>query len=195
MLKKTWLGVLAGAVIIAGAGFGANKIFADEKDSFMTTQEAVKKVEERYPGKVKEIERDGRGARAVYEIELEGSNGEYDIKMDARTGKMLKVQQDQNVAFTNNDDDTKGSDDTVDRGDHREQNQSKEKIGYEQAEKIALGKFDGKVSEIELDQDDGRWIYDVGVKNGRQEADLEIDAYTGKVLFLSVENHDSGDND
>ncbi|PTM51332.1 PepSY domain-containing protein [Desmospora activa] len=205
-MRKTGLVVLVGAVIIAGAGFGVNKIFAGESDPTLTVQEVTQKVEERYPGKVKEVERDDKGSHVVYEIELAGSNGEYEIKMDANTGEILKVEQQQvltdDTAKDSKDgnDDEHQSDNTVARDDDQEQKPSddqgqkqpkdKKRISYEQAKKVALSKFDGKITEIELDEDDGRWIYDVEIKNGKQEADVEIDAYTGEVLFMSVENDD-----
>lgn len=198
-MKKAGLTLLVGAVVIAGAGIGVNKIFAGEGDSTLTVQEASQKVEERYPGKVTEVERENSGSRTVYEIELEGSNGEYEVKMDANTGEILKVEQKRFLgeATTNKEEDRKDdanqSDDIADTAEDKHQEkqpQSKKQIGYDQAKKIALSKFDGKITEIELDEDDGRWIYEVEIKNGKQEADVEIDAYTGEVLFLSVENDD-----
>ena len=63
-------------------------------------------------------------------------------------------------------------------------------ISKEQAKKIALSKFNGKFEEIELDKDDGRLKYEIEMKNGNQEAEIEIDAYTGEILFMSTEDDD-----
>jgi hypothetical protein len=35
----------------------------------------------------------------------------------------------------------------------------------------------------------------VEVEDGQQETDMEIDAYTGKVLFMSMENDNGDDQD
>ncbi|MBA4602232.1 PepSY domain-containing protein [Thermoactinomyces mirandus] len=197
-MSKTWLAVLTGAVVIAGLGFGINQIFAGEGNPALTEKEAAQKAEERYPGTVKEIELDDKGTRHVYEIELLGSNGEYEIKMDAGTGEILKVEQSRTTGTKASDDGRKGDEVDDVRDDQGGKSQpapeksatEQKRISYEQAKNIALSKFNGKIGEIELDEDDGRWIYEVEIKKGRQEADMEIDAYTGKILFMSIENDD-----
>jgi uncharacterized membrane protein YkoI len=195
-MNKTWLAVIVGAVIIAGVGFGVNQLFAGESGPALTTEEATQKVEERYPGSVTEIELDNKGTRQVYEIELEGSGGYYEIKMDANTGKILKMEQGQRVKEKKpSDDPVEGgneSDEATAENDPGREKTAKEqkRISYDEAKAIALNKFDGTIKEIELDEDDGRWIYEVELKKGKQEADMEIDAYTGEILFLSVEYDD-----
>lgn len=191
-MKKTWVAVLAGAVLISGIGFGVNQMFAGEGEPALTEKEAVQKAEERYPGKVKEIELDDKGKRQVYEIELQGSKGEYEIKMDANSGEILKVEQEKKEANQNNQ---QKDDDQNDKGVKNqpapEKSVNKQKlISKEQAKKIALSKFNGKFEEIELDKDDGRLKYEIELKNGNQEAEIEIDAYTGEILFMSTEDDD-----
>lgn len=191
-MKKTWVAVLAGAVLISGIGFGVNQMFAGEGEPALTEKEAVQKAEERYPGKVKEIELDDKGNRQVYEIELQGSKGEYEIKMDANSGEILKVEQEKKEANQNNQ---QKDDDQDDKGIKNqpapEKSVNKQKlISKEQAKKIALSKFNGKFEEIELDKDDGRLKYEIELKNGNQEAEIEIDAYTGEILFMSTEDDD-----
>ncbi|MFC4025345.1 PepSY domain-containing protein [Oceanobacillus longus] len=63
-------------------------------------------------------------------------------------------------------------------------------IGEGKAKSIALGQFSGNVEEIELDNDDGRSIYEVEIKNGNKEAEVEIDAYTGAVLVIEIDTDD-----
>ena len=195
-MNKTWIAVLVGAVVIAGLGFGVNQIFAGEGGPALTEREAAQKAEERYPGTVKEIELDDQGARHVYEIELHGAGGEYEIKMDANTGEILKVEQSQATAAgeegrMDDDRENEGADDQ--RASEAPAKEAKY-IGYEQAKKIARSKFNGRIKEIELDEDDGRWIYEVEMKKGKREAELEIDAYTGEILFMSLENDDDDDD-
>lgn len=122
-------------------------------------------------------------------LSRKGASGEYEIKMDANTGEILKMEQSKVVDPSGREDDN--------RDDHKEgdrvagQRVQKEKpISYEQAKKIARSKFDGQIVEIELDEDDGRWIYEVEMRKGKREAEFEIDAYTGKILFMSLENDD-----
>lgn len=191
-MNKTWLAVLVGAMIIAAAGFGVNQIFAGENDPVLTAEEASEKAEERYPGKVTEIELSEKGSRTVYEMELEGPDGEYEIKMDANTGEILKVEQERRSEQQKADMDDMRKDDDEQKTDAGGQGQvnSKKRIGYNEAKQIALKKFNGKIKEIEIDLDDGRLIYEVEIRKGKQEAEFEIDAYTGEILFMSVENDD-----
>ncbi|MGJ9459425.1 PepSY domain-containing protein [Oceanobacillus sp. CF4.6] len=68
-------------------------------------------------------------------------------------------------------------------------------IGESKAKSIALDQFSGNVEEIELDNDDGRSIYEVEIKNGNKEAEVEIDAYTGAVLVIEIDTDDDDDDD
>ncbi|GGA59233.1 peptidase [Kroppenstedtia guangzhouensis] len=190
-MNKTWAAVLTGAIIIAGAGFGVNQIFAGQSDPALTVQEASEKAEERYPGKVLEIEKDHKGSRLVYELELEGPNGIYEIEMDANTGEVLKVEQGVSAKQTKDDTDDmeKGDKQTAD-DNQKKTNKNKKRIDFKEAKQIALNKFRGKIEEIELDEDDGRLVYEVEIKKGKQEAEFEIDANTGEILFMSIENDD-----
>lgn len=55
-------------------------------------------------------------------------------------------------------------------------------IGFEKAAEIALEMADGKVTDIELGEDDGRREYEVEIRSAEYEYDFDIDAYTGEVL-------------
>ena len=55
-------------------------------------------------------------------------------------------------------------------------------ISQADATAIAEKAVNGKVVEIEKDEDDGLIKYEVELKTDRGEAEVEIDASTGKVL-------------
>lgn len=61
-------------------------------------------------------------------------------------------------------------------------------IDAEAAKKIALGAFSGTVTELELDEDDGRLIYEIEMESAIGEAELEIDAYTGEIIYISIDS-------
>ena len=42
--------------------------------------------------------------------------------------------------------------------------------------------------EVDLDQDDGRWVYDVEVKTANGSSDVEVHAISGKVIKAEYEN-------
>lgn len=61
-------------------------------------------------------------------------------------------------------------------------------IDRNRAVQIALAKFPGKVEEVELDDDDGRLIYEIEIENGDKEAEFDIDAKTGKILKFEIDD-------
>lgn len=63
-------------------------------------------------------------------------------------------------------------------------------IDINQAVAIAKSQFNGKVIEAELDKDDGRLIYEIEMENGQEEAEFEIDAYTGEILVIEIDRDD-----
>ncbi|MFD0951687.1 PepSY domain-containing protein [Virgibacillus natechei] len=58
------------------------------------------------------------------------------------------------------------------------------------AEEIALNEFDGQITELELDEDDGRLMYEIEIEDGEDEAEIEIDAYTGEILVIEIDRED-----
>lgn len=61
-------------------------------------------------------------------------------------------------------------------------------IDKNRAIQIALAEFPGKVEDVELDDDDGRLIYEIEIENGDQEAEIEIDAITGKIIMIDIDD-------
>jgi uncharacterized membrane protein YkoI len=61
-------------------------------------------------------------------------------------------------------------------------------ITLEEAKQIAVDKVkNGKVTEIELDKDDGYYHFDVDLKDEMYEYDLEVDAFTGEITKFEKE--------
>src|SRR5690625_687584 len=61
-------------------------------------------------------------------------------------------------------------------------------IDVNKAIDIALEQFPGVVDEAELDEEDGRLIYEIEIEGNGEEAEFEIDAYTGEVLVVEIED-------
>ena len=72
----------------------------------------------------------------------------------------------------------------------KQQQAKKAVIGTNKARSIALAEFSGTIEGIELDDDDDRLIYEVEIADGDNEAEIEIDAYTGEILFMDLEIDD-----
>ena len=61
-------------------------------------------------------------------------------------------------------------------------------ISVEEAIEIALEEFSGKVEEAEFDEDDGRYLYEIEIENGDKEAEFEIDAVTGEIIDMEIDD-------
>ena len=60
-------------------------------------------------------------------------------------------------------------------------------IDVNEAINIALAKFPGTVDEVELEEEDGRLIYEIEIEANGEEAEFEIDAYTGEIIVIEIE--------
>src|SRR5690625_402376 len=60
-------------------------------------------------------------------------------------------------------------------------------ISIDEAVDIALSKFTGQVTEVEVEEEDGRLIYEVEIESGEEEAEIEIDAHTGEVIVIEID--------
>ena len=133
-----------------------------------------------------EIEPELDESPAHYEVELHTAWGEFEYLVDAYTGKVLSGQKDLLSIVSGQGDVSKPVDSkTTPSGD----------IGYAKAKSIALnhaGVNENKAYDIgiELDDEDGRLVYEVEFKSGNVEYDYEIDASSGAILKHETELDD-----
>ena len=126
---------------------------------------------------------------AHYEVELHTQWGEFEYLVDAYTGKVLSGQKDLLAAVSASNETTKPS------GQKPAPSGTMQDIGYAKAKSIALnhaGLSENQVydMDIELDDEDGKLVYEIEFKSGNMEYDYEIDARTGAVLKHEVERDD-----
>ena len=62
------------------------------QNNYITSEKAIEIAEKEVNGNVIEIDRDDEDGRIIYEIELKTNNGEVELKLDAITGKVLKIE-------------------------------------------------------------------------------------------------------
>ena len=137
---------------------------------------------------------------AHYEVELEDRSGtEYEYRIDAYTGAVLTsyVEPDGHDDVDDHDD----YDDDHDDDDSRVwylptgSTQPTGQIGHAAAKAAALthaGVSESRAydMDVELDDEDGRWVYEVEFKADGMEYEYVIDAYTGAVLEYDMEQDD-----
>ena len=123
---------------------------------------------------------------AHYEVELQTAWGEFEYLVDAYTGKVLSGQKDLLAAVSASNETTKPS------GQKPVPSGTVQDIGYAKAKSIALNH--AGVSEnqaydmdIELDDEDGKLVYEIEFKSGGMEYSYEINAATGAILKHEAE--------
>ena len=182
MMIPALAGVLAiGGVVVAG---NAGVSLAAESKGLLTIEEAKAIAVKSVGGKVTEIELDREKSGAIYEVEVQSAGIEYDLDIDAKTGKVLRTDQDDRDG---DDRDDRNDDDDVIVTDAKT-------ISEEAAIAIAMKQAKGTVAKVELDNDDGRVVYEIEIKDGMYEYDFDIDAVSGDVLKFE-KDHDDDDND
>lgn len=112
------------------------------------------------------IKLDADDDEAEYEIEFFTATEKFEIEIDAKTGSVLKVER--KAVKTPQEE----------QGDH---------ITAKRAQEIALEHANLAASEvvmekIELDYDDGIYVYEVEFVSGGYEYEYKIDAKTGEIL-------------
>ena len=126
---------------------------------------------------------------AHYEGELHTQWGEFEYLVDAYTGKVLSGQKDLPTTVSAQNEAAKPS------GQKPAPSGTAQDIGYAKAKSIALnhaGVSESKAydMDIELDEEDGKLVYEVEFKSAGYEYDYEIDAATGTILQQETEKDD-----
>lgn len=125
--------------------------------------------------KVIEIELEEDDGLTYYQVELENDTHEFEVEIDAFTGKVLIIEMEQR------DDQASAKTQVMSRA------------AIEQLINKSYANY--RIEKIELDDDNGRMVYEIELKSGRTEIDMELDAVTGKVLDFDKEVEDDEDED
>ena len=149
---------------------------------------------------------------AHYEVELQTAWGEFEYLVDAYTGKVLSGQKDLLAAVSASNETVTGvglvpsstsgqkpasasNETTKPSGQKPAPSGTVQDIGYAKAKSIALnhaGLSENQAydMDIELDDEDGKLVYEVEFKSGNMEYDYEINAATGAILKHETEIDD-----
>jgi len=138
--------------------------------------------------KMTKIRLDKENRKFIYEIEFYTERKKYKYNIDANTGKVLSYsEKEQSSASTVIRDDgkiinTNGSDTEI--------RKTPKYIGMEKAKEIAVSRITGakkiNVTNIQLDNEKGRMIYEGRMVYKNTEYKFDIDATTGEVIKWEV---------
>ncbi|MCT6930017.1 MAG: PepSY domain-containing protein [Lysinibacillus fusiformis] len=156
-----------------GTAIGSTTLLSGsaQEKKILSMQEIEKKALAVVDGTVADIELDQNRYRSVYEVEVHADKEEYDLKFDAYTGKLLKQKKERQ-----DDDDNEWVN----------ANTTTNLISKEKAIEAALTKAKGTVTKIKLD--DG--IYEIELKNGQYEYDVDVDSITGEIVDFEQDMED-----
>ena len=151
--------LIIGAIILGSIGFSTSALAA------ISEQQAKDIVKKETPnGQITKFKLDRENRRMVYEIEVMDGNIERDYEIDAETGAIVKLEQEQKNHGNNN-------------------SVNNPKISYDKAKEIALkNSKNGKFKEIELKHKNGVLVYEVEIAEGFMGREFLIDANTGEIL-------------
>ncbi|MGG4488299.1 PepSY domain-containing protein [Metabacillus idriensis] len=137
--------------------------FERENEPVLTEAEAKKLAEQTYSGNVQMITLQGE----TYSILLLTKTEEIKVEMNGDSGEITSEDK-----------------------SSIEKTKQPVKLTEEQAEKIALDEVKGKIEDIDLEEEEGSVFYEVEIESGQQEATIQIDAFTGEILSVAIENEE-----
>ncbi|QQB74206.1 PepSY domain-containing protein [Fusobacterium canifelinum] len=151
--------LILGAIILGSIGFSTSVLAA------ISEQQAKDIVKKEAPnGEITKFKLDKENGKMVYEIEVMDGNIEKEYGIDAETGAIVKMEQEQ-------------------KGNKNANSVNNPKISYDKAKEIALkNSKNGKFKEIELKHKNGVLVYDVEIAEGFMDREFLIDANTGEIL-------------
>lgn len=170
MKKIILVPALAGVLALSGVAMTGNT--AEASKGFITMENARTIAVKSVGGNVTDIELKRKKSGSFYEVEVQSKGFEYDMDIDAKTGKILRKDKDE----LDDDDDIIVF--------------NKKFITPAAAEKIALKKAKGTIVKVALDNDDNRVIYEIEVEDNIYEYELDIDAISGKILDFDKDKKD-----
>ena len=156
----------------------ADYISKDKAKSAALSHAGVKGADARF----ERVELDRDDGRVYYEVDFSANGYEYDYEIDAKSGKVLDVDKERVERDDDDDDD-----------DDRAPANTANYIGKDKAKSTAFnhaGVTSAKSVSVELDEDDGRYVYQVEFEANGYEYDYEIDAVSGKVLKAEKDRND-----
>ena len=126
-------------------------------------------------GVIWDIELERRRGELVYEVEVRFDGVEYDVYINATTEEIIRFREDGRY--------------NVNSASAMPPCLTEAEITFERAKAIALERAGGgAVTDIELARNRGRLVYEIEVRNNRQEYDVRIDAATGEILRFRLDD-------
>ena len=156
---KKFIIATACVVSLGLVAIGIQQFQATAGDASISKEEAKQIATEQYPGTVTEVERERENGKEVYEMEITGDEYKYELKLDANTGKIVKLDEKEKVQKQIN----------------------KRSAFYTKFDQAALFGNDSPY-------DDGMTYYEIEITADKGEVEVEVNAYTGEIIKISYDD-------
>ena len=169
-----------GAALVAAAFFTSTAIAGHESftpKAYDSLGKCLKAALSKHDGKVVKAEYKVENKVGMYEFDIESPDGSaWDIECNAKTGKINEVEQE-----------VKASDAKF---------KTLAKVSEAEAKATALAAHAGTVVETEYEiESDGKASYEFDILEAdKEEVKVEVDATTGKIVEVSYENYQIGED-
>ena len=121
-----------------------------------------------------------------YEVEIINGTTEYELEINAYTGKIIKFEKDYDGDYKDSPSiETTAA--TESKTTAPKATTASKSISADQAKKIALDKTGGGTI-VDFELDDGK--YEIEIENGNKEYEIEISASTGKIIKFEMDYDD-----
>jgi uncharacterized membrane protein YkoI len=170
-----------GASLLAVA-LASNTAFAESDHGTFKAQpydslgKCVEKALAKHNGEIVKLEYKMEQKTAVYEFDIETADGKaWEVECEVKTAEITELEEEVEV------DDPKFA--------------SKAKFTEEQARATALAAHPGRVVEVEYEiESDGKASYEIDIlQKDNDEVKVEVDATTGKIVEVSFESYQIGE--
>ncbi len=165
--------ILSSAVIIA-----SSTVF-NVQAADLGIEKCIAAVQKQKAGDIVTLEKLNASGKAIYEIELEDANGfEWEFMCDVETGVIFETESE--VSSINS-----------------RAFKSKMRVTEEDAIAIAIKAYPGVVKEVEYEiEENGDASYEFDIVNDKGvETKVEVDAATGKIIEVAIEEWEIGKED
>ena len=143
-------------------------------------EEAKEAALKEFQGDIIQSNTDKDDGRVVYEFTIDNGPNRCEVEIDGNTGEVLKSELEDNRLRSQ-----------PSEGPSQENSQpqsSEELITEDEAKEAALARSGaGSVVRCELDRDDGSIRYEIEIRDGNKEIDVEVDAVTKEILHYEEE--------
>lgn len=223
-MNKKFLAIPALLIAIGGGAILAQSdLFATaENNPVISASEAKNIALKQVNGEIIDFEYDGDDRTPHYEIDIVKGNEKIEVEINASTGETKITERETirtapvektpatttetpiapapstTVPTTKNEvanETVKPVSQPVKPAASEQKKSATTILSKQQAIQIAQSKAPGRVTDVDLDDDDNRLVYEIEIRNGKMEYEFEIDAKTGAIIKYEEDLDDDDDED